>query len=186
MMIWQNEIKYDKIQFEIWHSPMTCRDHPTAAEAWTESRTDATAAEPVFFVWLFREHFPTKIFASFSWYKEIFFPRKYWPNALCFFTRICLHWVPVFKKIFSKKTFPSYSLFSENISKENILTLLPFSEIIFPRNYYPPPPRLLPPPPLLLLLRPLLPCWFLIISLTCINFLIRISTSNKIFFDKSR
>ena len=133
----------------------------------------------LFFVWFFNAYFPTEIFASFSWYKEIFFPRKYWPNALCFFTRICLHWVPVFKKIFSKKTFPSYSLFSENISQENILTSLPFSEIIFPRYYYPPPPRLLPPaPPLLLLLRPLLPCWFLIISLTYINFLIRRSTSN--------
>ena len=40
---------------------MTCRDHPTAAEAWTESRTDATAAEPVFFLSDFSKNiFPQK------------------------------------------------------------------------------------------------------------------------------
>ena len=60
MIIWQNQIQYDKIQYEIWHSPITCRDHPTAAEAWTESRTDATAAEPVFLSDFSKNIFPQK------------------------------------------------------------------------------------------------------------------------------
>ena len=79
---------------------MTCRDHPTAAEAWTESRTDATAAEPVFFVWFFKEYFPTKIFASFSLYKETFFQENIGIMRSAFFTRICLHLVPVFQNYF--------------------------------------------------------------------------------------
>ena len=167
---------------------MTCRDHPTAAEAWTESRTDATAAEPVFLSDFSKNIFPQKYLRLSPDIRKYFFRENiglmlsaFLQEYVCieslflkrYFPRKLFHLTLFFQKIFPKKTFLPHSL---------------FSEIIFPRNYYPPPPRLLPPaPPLLLLLLPLLlPCWFLIISLTCINFLIRISTSNKIFFDKSR
>ena len=116
---------------------MTCRDHPTAAEAWTESRTDATAAEPVLLSDFSKNIFQRKYLRPSPDLRKYFSKRIYWHNTFCFFTRICLHWVPVFKKIFSKKTFPSYSLFSENISQENILTSLTFSENIFLKKWLP-------------------------------------------------
>ena len=111
----------------------------------------------LFIVWFFKEYSPTKIFAPFSWYKEIFFRENigimlsaFLQEYVCieslflkkYFPRKLFHLTLCFQKIFPKKTFLPHSLFQKLFFQEIItrrhldcFLLLPLCYYCFARCY---------------------------------------------------